>query len=162
MLTFSTDIPGTVAIGINQMAIPRTIQTALYSPAGELVGLRIVGVANRYFVTIQCGCLARIGFFLLDILDAISLAQGGEFRPQLPLWDLNEVLIVPRADIDLLFPAEVDTDNLFELPGHGDFKIPVFHHNARHYQREVSVFFQVLRELNLLKTIQPAEPSSAG
>ena len=78
------------------------IQSTLDSPARELVFTGIVGIIDRYLVSVIKTCFRGIGFFLLQVDNSISRTKGFKLTPQLPKWYLDEVLIVGTTNVDFL------------------------------------------------------------
>lgn len=92
------------------MPIATTIQTTFDPLTREFVFLRVVKVIGWNIVTIQEAGLASVRLFLFKICQAVSFAQSLEFISQAPVGNLDKVLIVSAADINLLFHARIDTD----------------------------------------------------
>ena len=78
--------------------------------ARKLIFFRLSRPIGNFIVIEKTG-FGSVGFFLLDVLDFVPLAQPLKFVTETCMWNLNEVLIVPLADVNRPLPIRIITDN---------------------------------------------------
>ena len=62
-------------------------------------------------IVIEKTGFGSVGFFLLGVLDSVPLVQPLKFVTETCMWNLNEVLIVPFADVNRPLPIRIGSDN---------------------------------------------------
>ena len=83
------------------------IQPTFNPSARELVLARVIGIVNRYLVSVVKTRFRRVTFLLLLILNSISKTQGFKFTSQLPKGYLDKILIVRFSKINFLLDTWV-------------------------------------------------------
>ncbi len=78
------------------------IPTSLNSSTRELLFTGVIGIVNRYLISIVKTSFRGITFFLFQVFNTVSQAQGFKLTSQLPKRNLNKVLIVEFPNINFL------------------------------------------------------------
>ena len=89
------------------MLVLSPIQTTLYSPSREFVLARIIGIIDRYFVSVIETSFRRVGLLLFEIFNSIPRTQSFQLTSQLPKRYLDKILIIRFPNIDFLFDTWV-------------------------------------------------------
>lgn len=76
------------------------VQSSFNPLTRKLVFFGIVGVVNKYIITIDCARLAGVRFFLFDISYPISFTHCLQFRTQTVKRYLDKVLVIASTNID--------------------------------------------------------------
>ncbi len=102
------------------------VQSALNSSAREFNFDRIIRVLHRYFISVKTRCLGSIRFFLVNVVQPISLTEAFQLGTKGKNWNLNEVkaarcggcprcsdcrLIIAFAHVAVLFQRRVVSHN---------------------------------------------------
>ena len=89
------------------------IQSTLNSPSREFVLFWVVGIVDRYFVSVIKTGFRSVAFFLLQILNSVSRTQCLKLSSQLPKWYLNKVLVIGFTNVYFLLDTWIVTNYQF-------------------------------------------------
>lgn len=98
------DVVGAIDIGIDQPPITGPKQAALNS-------LALIGLVFADGFKVEKGTFGGIGLFLLDDPDTGQFGLVGQHVDELGQRNRDEILVVLFAQLDLLFPVLVFTDD---------------------------------------------------
>ena len=96
------------------MLVFSPIQSTLDSFPREFMFDGIVGIVNRYFISVVKTSFRGIAFLLLNILDSVFRTESFKLSSQLPKRYLNKVLIIRASNINFTFYTWVVAN--YQLP----------------------------------------------
>jgi len=83
------------------------IQSTLNSPSRELMLTGIVGIVNRYFITVVKTSLGSVAFLLFQVFNSVSKTKCFKLSSKLPERYLNKILVVRFTNINFLLDTWV-------------------------------------------------------
>ncbi|MCL5012835.1 MAG: hypothetical protein M1493_02460 [Firmicutes bacterium] len=110
MVTFAQDVCRTIHIGIQCQTLFRAIQSALYTLSVKS-DFWVGTVPDRHRLVVQETRRGCVGLLLFDLLPSVAFAQVFQWGTPWSMGYLDNVLIVPLAHVNILFPIRMVTDD---------------------------------------------------